>query len=728
MGLLNIKKTLAELKEAEQGNSVDISEQEDPKEYTILERGALDVAALVAPESFAWEENYCKVGDDYTRTLWIHTYPPQVEDNWLAGLLRFNAAVDVSLYIQPLPIKPFLTKLRQQVAHDEAAVTKEEDSGLIPNQKRVARLRDNEQFIGAIEEDITKPFQVMVAMTIRAKSVEDLDKITELLETTLSNATTRSARHRHKQGFETTMPLMTNELADMQSIRSMHTQGLMSMFPFTSSDISHDSGVLVGVSQMTNSPIIINRFMQPEIESPNTAILGASGSGKSYFAKVEMLRWAYHGIPTIVLDPSGEYTRVCEGLGGANITISLDSDQVINPLDFSNAVRPGHNALREKLAFLVELLRVMLRDEGNNVIIDAVTKQIFENALQEVYRRYGYLVDDVTTQERATSQNMPVLSEVVVMLARIAKTNRDPMIQQRVRPMLAAIGSFVGDGHLAPLFDRRTTIDLHSHFVNFNYQGLSSQYLPMAMHLVLEFLRTSYFTEAQQESGQHRLLYVDEAQVLMQYPETAHFLEYSARQCRKFGIGLTVMTQNVGVFVLNDDGSDNKTGQGILANCPIKVLLKQQPNEAEAIQRAFHLTQGELARLLSSRAGEGLIFVGEETGWFSGRGLASVAEHEMLTTTMSERAEISQRQNQAEAEEVGQISYQAETPYHGEEEPVRQISPSQDPFEDIQPSLPGPGPSLPPIPADEPDHQSQPSQPGQPAQPSQPSVDPFAGA
>jgi hypothetical protein len=635
---LNVKKTLDELN-AHEGH-VEVAEHEDPRAYSILERGSLDIAGLVAPESVSWEENYYKVGDEYTRTLYIHTYPPQVEDNWLKDILRFQHAIDVSFYIQPVPIRPFLHKMRQQAAHDEASILKEEEDGLLPNQRRVARLRDTQQFITAIEEDITKPYQVMVAMTLRARSVKELERVTEDLERSLTSVTTRSARHRHKHGFETTLPLMDNELAEMHIVRSMHTQGIMSMFPFTSSDITHDSGVLIGISQLSGSPIIVNRFMQPIVESPNTAILGMTGSGKSFFAKLEMLRWAYQGVPVIVLDPSGEYRHVCEGLGGANVEISLDSEQVINPLDFSNAIRPGHNALREKIAFMIELLRVMMRSDNQQVNVDPVTKQIFENSMTEVYRQYGYRVDDLDSQLRATPEHMPILAEVVFMLNRIGKTNRDPIVQERIRPLMAALQGFVGDGHLAPLFNRRTTVDLRSHMINFNYSNLAPQYLSMAMHLVLEFLRTSLFTSEQSESGINRLIYVDEAQILMAAPETAHFLQYTARTCRKYGVGLTVMTQNVGVFVLNDDGSDNKIGQGVLANCSITVLLKQQPNEAEAIRRAFHLTEGELSRLLSSRSGEGLIFVGQETGWFSARDMASPLEYAMLTTTMSERAAI----------------------------------------------------------------------------------------
>jgi type IV secretory pathway VirB4 component len=648
---LNIKKTVEEIRDSERDpeTKIDVEEAVDPKEYGLFDRLAIDISDLVAPESADEEETYFKVGEDYTRTLFIHTYPTSVEDNWLREVLRFQQALDVSFYIQPLPIKPFLRKMRQQAAQDEAAVLKEREDGMLADAKREQRWQDTVQFIEAVEQDITKPFQVMVALTIRARSKEELDRITEELERRLNVVTTRKVNHRHKEGFMTTLPLMKNELADSRTMRPMHTQGLMSMFPFTSSELTHESGVLVGVNQITASPIILNRFMQPTIQSPNTAILGATGSGKSFFAKLEMLRWSYLGVPTIVLDPSGEYQQLTHALGGSNININLDSHEVINPLDFSSAVRSGHNALREKIASMVELLRLMMAsEEAGGIGIDPYTRQLFENALQETYRRFGYLADDVSTQMGATSDQMPILSDVWQMLARIQKTNRNPQVQERLQPLLAAMQSFVGDGHLAPLFDQKTTIDLRSHFINFSYASLPRQYLPMAMFLVLEFLRTSFFTPEQQNSGVNRLLYVDEAQILMSHPATAHFLEYTARTCRKYGIGLTVMTQNVAVFALNDDGTENKVGTGILAACSIKVLLKQEPSETDAIKRVFKLTPGELSRLISAAAGEGLLYVDTETAWFSSRGMASDTEYAMLTTTIAERAAISAKEAEAE--------------------------------------------------------------------------------
>jgi type IV secretory pathway VirB4 component len=644
MGLL---KKIKDKKEELESEEIEISESNDPQEYSVFDRMAIEFPELVAPDSATEGEDNFKVGGEYTRTLYIHTYPPSVEDNWLREILRFQHAIDVSIYIQPIPMKPLIAKMKKQVARDSASIAKQEEDGVMASPQRTIQLEQTMEFIRDMEAGDTKPFNVMVAMTLRAKSEKELDNVTEQFERRLTAITTRRATHRHKHGFLTNLPVMNNKLKEkrLHASRGIHTQGLMSMFPFTSSELTHEEGVMVGVSGTSGSPIILNRFMQPIVENPNMAIFGAAGSGKSYFAKTEMARWSYQGVPVIVLDPSGEYVKVCEGLGGSVVDIDLFSNQVVSPLDFSNAIRPGHNALTDKIAFLWELVKMMMRTEAEGgMMIDPMTKQIFENAAVETYASYGYSMTDLSTQQKATPAQMPILSDIWQSLATIARTNPDPRVQDRCQPLLAALSSFVGEGQLAPLFDRRTNVDMNSHFICFNYSKLPPQYLSLGMFLVMEYLRTTYLTQEQAESGVMRSIYVDEAHMVMDTPEIAKFLNWTVRTCRKYGVGMTVMTQNVGVFAHGEAGGENKEGRGILANCAIKVLLKQESTEAKFIEQEFDLTGAELQRLLGAGTGEGLIFIGSDATWFSSMYMASELEHRMFSTTARERAQFAQEE------------------------------------------------------------------------------------
>ena len=658
----NIFKKLAEFDGAgDDQPSVELEVAPEPSYAKLLDRGSLDIARVVQPEALSWEEDWCKVGDEYTCSFYIHTYPSQVDDAWLHPLLHFEHPLDASIYIQPLPIDQFLRRRQNELAQEKGQIEQAIEEQRRPNAKKIRKVRDTQHLLDAIENEDTQPYHIIIVLTLRSASEDGLKKASQELMSRMISIQLRRVKHRHLHGFQTTAPLMNNELIDTDNVRFMHTQGLMALFPFTSSDLTHETGVLMGLSRSTRSPIIVNRFFQPpagNLETANSAIFGMSGSGKSFFAKGEMTRYTYKGIGVIVLDPSGEYARVCSALGGHNVTISLDSQDRINPLDFSYAVEPGRNALRNKIAAMSDLLRVMLRSGPDKTEVDSIAKTIFDNALIETYRRFGYLVADESTQQNATPQNMPRLRDVYKMLARIGRSDRRQMVQERVERLLAGLARFVDDGPLAGLFDNHSTVDLKgSHFVNFNLAAvtqMSHEYVPMAMQLVLEYLRTVLFTDAQQ-SGRlgKKLLYVDEAQHLMAFDETARFLHGAARTVRKYGVGLTVMTQDVGVFVLGDDGGENKIGRAILANCSTTVLLKQHPNELGAVQRAFNLTPAEVAKLSSSGVGEGLIIVGQDSAWFSARGMAHPAEQRLFETSVDARRAYAEEDARRELQQQG---------------------------------------------------------------------------
>jgi type IV secretory pathway VirB4 component len=295
-----------------------------------------------------------------------------------------------------------------------------------------------------------------------------------------------------------------------------------------------------------------------------------------------------------------------------------------------------------KIPFLVELLQVMLTEAGGSSILDPVTAKIFTNAALECYKRYGYDKGDVRTQLGATPESMPTLGDVYVMLDRMRRASRDQLFQSKIQPLCAALENFVGEGQYSGLYDHRSNVDLtDSSLTVFHVGDVSDRHLPIVMHMVLEFLRTTLFTSEQLESGQRRILYVDECQRMLQFTETAYFLSWIASTCRKYGIGLTVMTQQIGQFLWNTGGTENKVGRAVLGACSLTLLLRQHSSEIENIREAFKLTESELIRLRTIPTGQGLLLLDQDSCWFTAEHLATDEERRFLSTTAAERASFS---------------------------------------------------------------------------------------
>lgn len=642
----------------------------DEDGYGGFDRGIFEeVAETVQPESFIVEEDYCRVGEDYTRTIYWHAFPPNVPDGWLARFLRYEEPLHLSIAIQPLPKTALAKRFRRQAAQDEAAVNKEVEQGFIPNHQRQQRLAQTKALIQAIEEDRTKPFQVMIAMRLRAKTLKELDRITQQLESRITSGATRRARFRQREGFEATLPfLVRNELYDTTVVRFMHTQGVTTLFPFINADINHEKGVLLGVSRTTNAPILFNRFQQPGTtearEAPwapmlanaNVAILAQSGKGKSFLAKLESLRWGYKGnVNLLSIDPSGEWRPIIEALGGQSIRLSLDSRDRINPLDFSFGVATmgdEEDLLAEKIKFMVEFLTTVIRSqaEGNErVSIDPQMKSIFGQVLRETYKQFGYLTQNPASLRGAKPEKMPTLSHFMKNMDIAQRRHRGPA-QAALLKLISYLEPFHGDGHMAGLFDHISTVDLTSPYVSFNLASLDEKQYTMVMYLLLDFLRTKLFTEKRMRTRERTLLTVDEAQNMMSYPETAGFLSWIVRNARKYSVGVTVLTQEVQAFTVNADGSENRLGVNVLSNCETTILMSQHPKQIDTVKDYFKLTEQQASTLMAGQPGDGLLLLGDgQSVWFASNGMVNPLENQLCSTTASERADIDERPREIES-------------------------------------------------------------------------------
>src|SRR6185503_17374125 len=131
--------------------------------------------------------------------------------------------------------------------------------------------------------------------------------------------------------------------------RNMDTSSLASTFPFTSTVLRQNKGVMYGINEQNGSLIIFDRF---SLENANEVILGKSGSGKSYTIKLEIARQFMLGAKVIVVDPEGEYETLTKQMGGEVVSFSANDPVKINPFDLSELYEEGENELGLKILSL----------------------------------------------------------------------------------------------------------------------------------------------------------------------------------------------------------------------------------------------------------------------------------------------------------------------------------------------------------------------------------------
>lgn len=608
----------------------------DPADERLSDRGGQDISSAIAPGSAVFRKDWFELGDTFHRTLFLEGWPVEVEPNWLRPLYQWQHALDISLYYQPLPLKSWVSRLTDKASKERSELEQAAQQRRSIDNERVQRLEDAEELRNMFQRGESKPVQVSLLVTIRADSKEELDSITRQIEKTLESVSARSRRAelRQKDAFLSVLPFGRNLIADGYSARNMHTQGASFTFPFANADLSHPDGIWYGINRSTNSNIILDRR---RFASPHSVILGGTGSGKSVAAKQEVLRALMDFIPVTVVDPDGEFERMCEEVGGQFITIGPASSDRINVLDFSYIADGAEDHLTPKILSVVRLLGTMASPEGGRLHPEAEAALV--RLLRQVYADFGY-TQDLRTQAQATRERMPVLSDIRAKItAHLAEHAHDPGEQALLRPLAAAMAPYCAGGALGALFDQRTTVDLQSPFVVFNIKPLTAarndHLLGLGMHTVLEFIWNTTMTRAQQLSGQFRLLFVDEAHVMMRTDESAKFLEDIARRARKCHVGLTVLTQAPEDFL----NSARPQGKFIFDQSSMQIVLRLKRKSLQALQDLLGLDDPEVNYLFAAAPGEGMIFAENDRALMSMH-TASPQEYDMITTKPEEVAAI----------------------------------------------------------------------------------------
>lgn len=593
-----------------------------------LAKGIPSVTDIIAPSAMEIDYNYIKIGDKYYRTLFISGYPRFVGANWLEPIINFDHTIILSMYYYPMNARNVLDDLRRKIAEMEATINIAREKGKVIDPAVQAALGDAKSLQEQLVKGIEKFFHFSFYVTVSADSLEELNGITYQVESTLGSLSliSKKATLEMEQAFQTTIPTCIDKL---QVIRNMDTTSVATTFPFTSSELTMNEGILYGINKHNGSLIIFDRF---SMENANSVIFAKSGAGKSYLVKLEALRYLLFGVDIIIIDPEDEFRRLAEAVGGEYIDFSVNSKAKINPFDLPQ-IAEQEDQLGMKILSLHALMKIMIGE------LNSAETAVLDRALVETYRLKGI------TPEPSTQNKEPPLMEDMYKVLLAMDEPASKTIAEKLERYIK--------GSLAGVFDQRTNVDLSNNFTVFSIRNLEDVLRPISMFMILDFIWTKI-----KHNLKKRILILDEAWTLMQYPDSAMFVFSIAKRARKYYLGLTTITQDVADFLNTDHG------KAVVTNSSIQILLRQHPAAIDHISDVFYLSQGEKNFLLSAGVGEGLFFAG--SNHVAMKVKASEAEHMLITTNPEEVLKLKQQQDyknifKSTDEEIEQIQKALDT-------------------------------------------------------------------
>ena len=428
----------------------------------------------------------------------------------------------------------------------------------------------------------------------------------------------KPASAQQEEAFNSVAPLGIDKLSIK---RNMNTGALGTTFPFTSADLTQDSGVLYGINLHTSGLVIFDRF---SLENSNSVVFSQAGAGKSFAVKLEALRLMMFGVEVLIIDPENEYQRMAEAVGGTYITLSLNSPSRINPFDLPSEAEAeedeGIDVLRNNLISLHGLLRLMLGgiqiqssgDYSSAAVLSPNEEADLDAALIETYAKVGITSDPLTH-----SSPPPTIIDLYDTLLHMGGSG--PKLAQRLRKYTT--GTFAG------IFSEQSNVKIDNQLVVFNVRDLENELRPVAMYIAL-----NYIWNRAKSDLKRRILIVDEAWQIMKYEDSANFMFGLTKRARKYNLGVTNITQDV------EDFTSSRFGRAIVANSSMQILLKQSPSAVDLLADVFKLTSTEKKLLSQFPVGQGLFFAGRNH--IQIQILASPTEHELITTAPDELAAL----------------------------------------------------------------------------------------
>ncbi len=592
--------------------AVDVAAEQRAREQAEVEqaflKGVSTLRDLIAPSSIEIHSSYFRLGTKYGRTLYIYGYPRQIYTGWLSSLINIDEVLDVSMYVYPVDSQVVLNNLRKKVTQLEASTSINNEKGKTRDPALEAAINDAEELRDQIQLGAERFFRFGLYVTLWGDSLDELGFVQNKIETLFGQQLVFSkvASSQQEQGLNSTIPQMSDQL---QIRRNMNTGAISTSFPFTSADLTDNTGILYGINMHNNGLVIFDRF---KLENANMVVFAKSGAGKSFTVKLEALRSMMLGTEVIIIDPENEYQKLAEAVGGSYVRLSLNSATRINPFDLPRVIDSdeAEDALRANLVTLHGLFRLMLggtQVAANGTAMSALTpveEADLDQALIDTYARVGITSDPLTHNSPP-----PVISDLYDTLLHMGNTG--PQLAQRLRKYTT--GTFAG------IFSQQSNIDINNPMVVFNIRDLEDELRPVAMYIVLSHIWNITRTEKKK-----RMLIVDEAWQLMKYDDSANFLFSLAKRARKYFLGLTTITQDV------EDFMGSKMGRAIVANSSMQLLLKQSSSAVDVLSDVFKLTEEEKKRLANFPIGQGLFFAGQSHVHIQIQ--ASPTETQLITT------------------------------------------------------------------------------------------------
>ncbi len=446
-------------------------------------------------------------------------------------------------------------------------------------------------------------YYIYAYITVYCSNLKELNININKIEGILQSRgiTTKKAYFRQEQAYISTLPLMINHCDVKEaSKRNILTEGLVATYPFISSSICEKNGIFIGKNLYNNSLIFIDRYDENKYKNANMCIFGTSGAGKSYYTKLNILRYRLLGIEQYVIDPEREYDNLSKSLNGTMIKLGPNSNSYINIFDIreKSIENDEKGFLASKIIKLMGFFNLVFGE------LNEEEKGLIEEKIILTYEKKGINFDDNSLYKCTNNsnkkifkeeKNMPILEDFYNVLCNDPNTKK---FQIKLIPFIKGSLSF---------FNQHTNIKLDNKLIVADVYELGEDNLKYGMYVCTEL----FWDKIKENRKDKKAIYLDEIWRLIgitSNKEVASFVYKIFKTIRKYGGSAVAVTQDISDLFSLEDGN---FGKSILNNTSIKHFFALEEENIKILKKYTNISEREEIDIKSLKKGECLMFAGD---------------------------------------------------------------------------------------------------------------------
>lgn len=546
---------------------------------------------IITPVSICFENECFTMNNHIGKVFFIDEYPKSLESDIVSSLSKVNCTSYITINNELLDIGGFKQEIARKYMGVGMKIENEKQRNRNNNDyladasaKLLSEKEKLDSFSRELDTSDDHYYNSTMLIFVLAKDKEELSQIEEKLHNaaSLKSLKLKSCFGKQREALNSVLPLGIQEF---KRVINLSSSCLAMFMPFKTQELNDEGGNYYGINQLSQNVIFADK---KKLKNHNGMIFGQSGSGKSVFAKSEIISTFvnYPDDQIIIIDPQSEYGGLAAETDGTVISFDSTKEFYLNPMDvdFSGV---DYGRLREiisdKADFILSLLSSCLKRDmtpEEQGVIDGVIEKVYSENYAMRKRLNGEVEDtseyDIPGYMRSNASFNIVASDMSVkeQIKAYSPTLQDVYqglldVGTNLSAHLAAAMEIFVNGSLN-LFNHRTNVDLINRFIVFDLSGLKDNLRITSMLIMMETVKGNIKANSGKKRWTH--LYIDEFHELLGVEQVASFILKLWKEIRKMSGILCGITQNLSDLLNNDYGGKL---QAILSNTEYFALLSQ---------------------------------------------------------------------------------------------------------------------------------------------------------